>query len=158
MKGDKKVIQLLNKQLCNELTAVNQYFLHARIYKNWGLTKLGKHEYDESIEEMRHADKLIERVLFLEGLPSMQTLNKLHIGENVPECLQGDLKLEQGSLADIREGIAHCETVKDYISREILETILNDTEEHVDYLETQLELVEKVGLQNYLQTQMGITD
>jgi bacterioferritin len=158
MKGDKKVIQLLNKQLCNELTAVNQYFLHARIYKNWGLTKLGKHEYDESIEEMRHADKLIERVLFLEGLPSMQTLNKLHIGENVPECLQGDLKLEQGSLVDIREGIAHCETVKDYISREILETILNDTEEHVDYLETQLELVEKVGLQNYLQTQMGITD
>lgn len=155
MKGDKKVIQLLNKQLCNELTAVNQYFLHARMYKQWRLGRLGKHEYDESIEEMHHADKLIERILFLDGLPNLQMLNKLLIGENVPETIQGDLTLEQGSLGDLKEGIAYCETVKDYISREILEDILEDTEKHVDYLETQLELIQKVGLQNYLQSQMA---
>lgn len=155
MKGDKKVIQLLNKQLCNELTAVNQYFLHARMYKQWGLGRMAKHEYDESIEEMRHADKLIERILFLDGLPNMQMLSKLLIGENVPETLQGDLTLERGSLADLKEGIAHCEAVKDFISREILAHILEATEEHVDYLETQFDLIEKVGLQNYLQSQMS---
>lgn len=158
MKGDKKVLEYLNTQLTNELTAINQYFLHARMYKDWGLEKIGQHEYRESIEEMEHADKLIERILFLEGLPNLQSLNKLLIGENLPECMQGDLTLESGSRKDLIAGIAYCESVKDYVSRELLEAILEDTEEHIDYLETQLELIDKVGLKNYQQSQMGRTE
>ncbi|MFM7483433.1 MAG: bacterioferritin [Burkholderiaceae bacterium] len=155
MKGDPNVIKLLNDQLTNELTAINQYFLHSRMYRHWGFEKLGKKEYDESIGEMKHADKLIERVLMLDGLPNLQALHKLMIGETVPEILNCDLQLEHVSQKTLKEGISVCEQARDYVSRELLEAILDDTEEHIDWLETQLELIEQVGLQNYLQSQMG---
>ncbi|MBB3101997.1 bacterioferritin [Azomonas macrocytogenes] len=154
MKGDKQVIQHLNKILANELIAINQYFLHARMYEDWGLEKLGKHEYKESIDEMKHADKLTKRILFLEGIPNLQELGKLLIGENTREMLECDLRLEQKALPDLRAAIAYCETVGDYGSRELLEDILESEEDHVDWLETQLGLIDKVGLENYIQSQM----
>jgi len=154
MKGDKTVIAYLNKVLRNELAAINQYFLHARMFKNWGLQKLNDHEYHESIDEMKHADMLIERILFLEGLPNLQDIGRLRIGENTPEILRCDLELENEAIPELREAIAYCESVKDYVSRELFETILEGEEEHVDWLETQLELIERVGLENYQQSQM----
>jgi len=155
MKGDNKVIQILNKVLFNELTAINQYFLHSRIFKDWGLTKLADYEYQESVDEMKHADLLVERVLFLEGLPNMQDLGKLMIGENTREMLECDLKLEHLAIPDLRDGIEYCEQIRDYVSRDLLQNILNSEEDHIDWLETQLELIDKVGLENYQQSKMG---
>jgi bacterioferritin len=150
MRSDPKVVEHLNTQLTNELTAINQYFLHARILRHWGVTKLGKHEYDESIEEMRHADWLIERILFLDGLPNLQRLNQVLVGQTVREVLEADMKLEEKAMADLREGIAYCESVRDFISRDLLMRILANEEEHVDFLETQFDLIERIGIERYI--------
>ena len=154
MNGDPKVIDNLNKVLKNELTAISQYFLHARMYRNWGLRELDEHEYAESVDEMKHADRLIERILFLEGLPNLQDLGKLLVGEDVEDMLRCDLKLELQALPPLREAIAYCESNRDYVSRELFEDILQGEEEHIDWLETQLELIQKVGLQNYQQSKL----
>ena len=155
MKGDAKVIEHLNKVLGNELVAINQYFLHSRMFKDWGLDKLGAKEYHESIDEMKHADQLIERILFLEGLPNLQDLGKLMVGENTKEMLQCDLKLENLAIPDLRDAIQYCEEVRDFVSRDLFQHILDSEEEHVDWLETQLSLIERLGIQNYEQTQVS---
>jgi len=155
MRGDKKVIEFLNKALKAELTAINQYFLHSRMLKDWGVTKLAEKEYKESIEEMEHADKIIERILFLGGLPNLQDLGKLYIGENVKEILECDMKLEDIALPIYRDAVEHCESVRDYGSRDLLQSILVDEEEHVDFLETQFDLIRQVGIENYIQLQSG---
>ncbi len=154
MKGDPKVIEHLNIILGNELVAINQYFLHSRMYKDWGLKELADYEYHESIDEMKHADQLIERILFLEGLPNLQKLDKLWIGENTKEMLECDLKVEHKAVPDLRAAIAYCEEVKDYVTRDLCASILDSEEEHIDWIETQLSLIEKVGEQNYLQSKM----
>ncbi|MBR9805591.1 bacterioferritin [bacterium] len=155
MKGDKTVIQHLNKILGNELIAINQYFLHSRMYKDWGFKALADYEYHESIDEMKHADSLVERILFLEGLPNLQDLGKLRIGENTAEMLQCDLDLELKAIPDLKAAIEYCESVGDYISRDLCRSILDSEEEHVDWLETQLNLIEQVGVKNYLQSMIG---
>jgi len=158
MKGDPKVIEHLNKVLANELIAINQYFLHARMFKDWGLDKLGHKEYHESIDEMKHADKLIERILFLEGIPNLQELGKLMIGENTQEMLECDLKLEMMAIPDLKAAINYAESISDFVSRDVFQDILESEEEHVDWLETQLSLIERVGLQNYQQSQITPSD
>jgi bacterioferritin len=154
MKGDPTVIEHLNRALKNELTAINQYFLHSRMLKDWGLNKLGDYEFGESVDEMKHADSLIERTLFLEGLPNVQDLGKIRIGEDVPEVLRCDLDLELDAIPDLRAAVAYCEAHKDYVSRDLFDSILKSEEEHVDFLETQLDLIDKMGVENYLQTQI----
>ncbi|MDF3982856.1 bacterioferritin [Luteibacter sp. PPL201] len=155
MKGDAKVIEYLNKVLYNELAAINQYFLHYRMFKDWGYNELAKHEYEESIEEMKHADKLIERILFLDGLPNLQHLGKLRIGENVVECLQGDLDLEMIAMTDLREAIAYSEGIHDFVSRDLFKFILGQEEEHVDWLETQFSLIKDIGPERYMLSKVG---
>lgn len=155
MLGDKKVIEMLNQCLANELIAINQYFLHARMFKNWGLGALDRHEYKKSIKDMKQADKLVERVLFLEGIPNLQKLGKLLIGEDTQEILECDLKLQQTTLNDLRAAIAYCESVSDYVSRDLLGGVLDSEEEHLDWIETQLGLIQDIGIQNYLQSMMS---
>lgn len=154
MKGDQKVIALLNQALGNELIAINQYFLHAKMYKDWGMTNLAEHEYHESIDEMKHADALVDRILFLEGFPNLQDLGALRIGEDTKEMLECDLALEMDAVPDLREGIRYCEEIKDFVSRDLFNSILESEEEHIDWLETQLGLIEKMGIENYIQAQI----